>query len=254
MRRAGVRGCLAWMSAVLMVSALVSCSHATRSVGASPSSGPSKSQRIKVLTRTLMLMKRDYARMGTFGPRDVLGYQVGGLWKRGIDGTGTTIAVIEGWNNPDIASFMARIDKSLGLPKAQIKTIFPTGRHRLPATCPPGMARAGRLRVVPRLGGRGGESTSCSAHLLAPYAKILVTVAPPDSEITDDAASQVAPPEFMQAVEYLSVHHLANVISISDDTAESTYRHGFEEIHAQDPGELTAAAERDPRTGRHRRL
>jgi subtilase family serine protease len=85
-----------------------------------------------------------------------------------------------------------------------------------------------------------------SAHLLAPYAKILVTVAPADSEITDDAASQVAPPEFMQAVEYLSVHHLANVISISDDTAESTYRHGFEEIHAQHPGELTAAADGIP--------
>jgi subtilase family serine protease len=70
----------------------------------------------------------------------------------------------------------------------------------------------------------------------------LITVAPPDSEITDDAASNVAPPEFMQAVEYLSVHHLANVISISDGTGESTYSHGFEEIRAQDPGELTAAA------------
>ena len=61
---------------------------------------------------------------------------------------------------------------------------------------------------------------------MAPYAKILIVVAPPDSEITDDAASQVAPPEFMQAVEYLAVHHLANVISISDGTAESTYSHG----------------------------
>ena len=81
-----------------------------------------------------------------------------------------------------------------------------------------------------------------SAHVMAPYAKILIVVAPPDSEITDDAASQVAPPEFMQAVEYVSVHHLANVISISDGTAESTYSHGFEEIRAQDPGELTAAA------------
>jgi subtilase family serine protease len=81
-----------------------------------------------------------------------------------------------------------------------------------------------------------------AAHTLAPYAKILVVVAPPDSEITDDAASQVAPPEFMQAIEYVSVHHLANVISISDGTAESTYSHGREEIHAQDAGELTAAA------------
>ncbi len=241
MRKAGVKGCLTWMSAVLMVSALVSCTHPTRSAAASPSSGPSKSQRIQVLTKALMLMQRDYGKLGTFGPRDVLGYQVGELWKRGIDGTGTTIAVIEGWNNPGIASFMARFDKQLGLPKAQIKTIYPTGRHRLPATCPPGMARLpgyGSCRTW-----EGEEAIDVlSAHLLAPYAKILVTVAPADSEITDDAASQVAPPEFMQAVEYLSVHHLANVISISDDSAESTYSHGFEEIHAQDPGELTAAA------------
>ena len=60
--------------------------------------------------------------------------------------------------------------------------------------------------------------------------------------MTDDAASNVAPPEMMQAVEYISRHHLANVISISDGTAESTYSHGQEEITAQDPGELTAAA------------
>lgn len=26
-------------------------------------------------------------------------------------------------------------------PNPQIKTIYPTGTHRLPATCPPGMAR-----------------------------------------------------------------------------------------------------------------
>jgi subtilase family serine protease len=32
------------------------------------------------------------------------------------------------------------------------------------------------------------------------------------------------------------------VISVSDGTGESTYSHGFEEIRAQDPGELTAAA------------
>jgi subtilase family serine protease len=245
MRKAGVRGCLIWMSAVLMVSALVSCTHPTRSVAASPSSSPSKSQRIQLLTRALTLMQRNYAKLGTFGPRDVLGYQAGDLWKHGIDGTGTTIAVIEGWNNPGIASFMARIDKHLGLPKAQIKTIFPTGRHQLPATCPPGMVKLGSSGSCRAWEGEEAIDV-LSAHLLAPYAKILVTVAPADSEITDDAATQGAPPEFMQAIEYLSVHHLANVISISDDSAESTYPHGPEEIRADDPGELTAAADGIP--------
>jgi subtilase family serine protease len=239
MRKAGVKGALAWMSAVLMVSALVSCSQPARPTS---SSGASKSQRINVLTSALLMMRRDYRWLAQENaPEDVLDYQVGDLWKRGIDGTGTTVAVIEGWNVVGLASFMASRDKELGLPNPQITTIFPTGRHRLPATCPPGMVK---------LRGYG----SCQAweaetaldvffvHLMAPYAKILVVVAPPDSEITDDAASNVAPPEFMQAVEYLSVHHLANVISISDGTGESSYSHGFEELRAQDPGELTAAA------------
>ena len=199
-------------------------------------------QRIKALTRALRLMQRDYSKLREEpGPGDVLDYQVGDLWKRGIDGTGTTVAVVEGWNSPLTASFVANRDRLLGLPNPQIKTIYPTGRHRLPATCPPGMAK---LAGYGSCGTWEGETALdvFAVHVMAPYAKILITIAPPDSEITDDAASQVAPPEFMQAVEYLSVHHLANVISISDGTAESTYSHGFEEIRAQDAGELTAAA------------
>jgi len=242
MRKAGVRGCAAWMSAVLMVLALVSCRHATASGAASPSGLP-KSQRIKVLTRALTLMQRDYGklRFATPGPEDVLDYQVGDLWKRGIDGTGTTVAVIEGWDSPLTAKFVASRDKLLGLPNPRITTIYPTGRHRLPAVCPAGMVKLAGYGSC--LGWEGEAALDVlSVHLMAPYAKILIVVAPPDSEITDDAASQVAPPEFMQAVEYLSVHHLANVISISDGTAESTYAHGFEQIRAQDPGELTAAA------------
>jgi subtilase family serine protease len=243
MRNGGVKGCLAWMSAVLMLSALVSCSDVARSAAASPSSpGPSRSQRIKVLTRALILMQREYGKLHESpGPQDVLDYQVGDLWKRGIDGAGTTIAVIEAWNSPMVASFVANRDKPLGLPNPQIKTIYPTGRHRLPATCPQGMVKLGIYGSC--LGWEAEAALDVmSVHIMAPYAKILVAVAPPDSEITDDAASNVAPPEFMQAVEYLSAHHLANVISISDGTGESTYSHGFEEIRAQDPGELTAAA------------
>jgi subtilase family serine protease len=239
-----MRKCVTWLSAVLMVSALVSCSQAMTSATAPPAPGPSRSQRIEVLTRALMLMQRDYRAFGQeTAPEDVLDYQVGDLWKRGIDGTGTTIAVIEAWGgSPVIPRFMASRDQQLGLPNPSITTIYPTGGHRLPAACPPGMVK---LRGYGSCQGWAEGETALdvfNVHLMAPYAKILIVVAPPDSEITDDAASQVAPPEFMQAVEYLSLHHLANVISISDDTAESTYSHGSEQIRAQDPGELTAAA------------
>jgi hypothetical protein len=240
----GVRSCLGWMSAVLMVAALVSCSHPAGPTAASPSSpGPSKTQHITVLTRALMLMQREYGKLRSAepGPVDVLDYQVGDLWKRGVDGTGTTIAVIEGWNDPGITSLIAARDKQLGLPNPQITTIYPTGSHRLPAACPPGMVKLGFYGSCQAWQAEAALDVF-AVHLMAPYAKIVVAVAPPDSQITGDAASNVAPPEFMQAVEYLSVHHLANVISISDGTGESTYSHGSEEIRAQDPGELTAAA------------
>ncbi|MBW0010676.1 MAG: S8 family serine peptidase, partial [Pseudonocardiales bacterium] len=56
------------------------------------------------------------------------------------------------------------------------------------------------------------------------------------------AASQVAPPEMMQALEYIGANHLADAISISDGTGEGTYSYGKAEITAQDPGLLSAAA------------
>jgi subtilase family serine protease len=50
----------------------------------------------------------------------------------------------------------------------------------------------------------------------------------------------------MEGVEYVATPHLADVISISDGTGEATYSHGKPEITAQDPGELTAAADGIP--------
>ena len=49
-------------------------------------------------------------------------------------------------------------------------------------------------------------------------------------------------PEIMKGVEVIAAEHLANVISISDGNGESSYSAGAEEITAQNPGELAAAA------------
>ena len=81
-----------------------------------------------------------------------------------------------------------------------------------------------------------------AVHLIAPYAKIVISATPADSEITDDPASNVAPPEMMHALEYISANHIANAISISDGTGEDTYAFGTAQIHANDPGPLAAAA------------
>jgi hypothetical protein len=207
-----------------------------------PSTVPSKAKQIRVLDAVLKRIAEHPALQGDdegLGGSDVDDYNLGALWKRGIDGAGTTIAVIEGWNYPQIGQFMASFDKSYGLPNPVIKTIYPTGK--LPKNCPPGMVNLGSYGSCQAWQGELALDVA-SVHFAAPYAKIVISATPADTEITDDAASQVAPPEMMKAVEYIARYHLANVISISDGTGESSYSHGRPEILAQDPGELAAAA------------
>lgn len=208
-----------------------------------PTPVPSKAKQISVLAAALKTMKKNYASLqfDSPGPSDVFDYDVGALWLKGIDGAGTTIALIEGWNYPAIGQVIASFDKPLGLPNPEISTIYPSGDGKLPAVCPPGMVALGNYGSCSAWGGELTLDVE-SAHLMAPYAKILISVTPADSQINDDAASQVAPPEMMQALEWISSKHLANAISISDGSGETSYSRGLAEISAQNPGELAAAA------------
>jgi hypothetical protein len=213
-------------------------------IPAAPSHLPSKAQQIKVLKAALTKMRKHYKKLASEfepGPSDVFDYNVGALWRKGIDGAGTTVAVIEGWNFPGVRKDLAFFDKALGLPTPDISTIYPSGDHKLPKKCPPGMVALGSYGSCSAWGGELLLDV-LSVHLMAPYAKIIISVTPADSEITDDAASNVAPPEMMEALEAIGRHHLANVISISDGQAESTFSHGPEEITSNTPGELAAAA------------
>lgn len=197
-------------------------------------------EHVATLKAVLQTMKDNYPTFArqTPGPQDVFDYHLGDLWLSGIDGTGTTIGLIEGWDDPNINTVIHNFDARYGLPDPEIQTIFPSGP--LPAECPAGMvalqsygscdAWMGELRLDVE-----------AAHLIAPYAKILISASPADSEITDDTPFQVAMPELMHAVEFISQNHLADSMSISDGTGEATYSN-LAQIHSQDPGPLTAAA------------
>jgi subtilase family serine protease len=230
---------------LLLVSAACTATHPTtvRPSAPSPAAVRPDPGHVRTLDEVVRRLRERYATVGQTVPggADVLDYALPDLWHQGIDGTGTTIALVEGWDDPQVNEAMVRFDQLLGLPAPEIRTIYPTGDGTLPARCPAPMARLGSYGSCDAWAGELVLDVT-AAHLVAPYAKILLVVAPPDSEIVDDAASQVAPPEMMQAVEYVSDHHLADVISISDGTGESTYSHGPAEIRAQDPGELAAAA------------
>ncbi|MCU1681024.1 MAG: hypothetical protein JWQ81_1763 [Amycolatopsis sp.] len=200
-------------------------------------------EHLKTLTAVLDNMTQNYAKFAksTPGPQDIFDYNIGALWKQGIDGTGTTVAVLEGWDDLQINDVVKQFDQRYGLPDPVIQTIYPSGGGHLPAVCPPGMVALGSYGSCDAWAGEL-ELDVLSAHLIAPYAKIVISATPADSEITDDTASQVAPPEMMQAIQYISKQHLADAISISDGTGESTYTHPDAQIHAQDPGLLAAAA------------
>jgi subtilase family serine protease len=218
-------------------------SSAITAAQAAPASVPSTRTQISVLANSLKLMQEKYTKFDTEspGPEDVFDYDVGPLWLKGIDGAGTTVAVVEGWSYTNIAKVVASFDKPFDLPNPVIQTIYPSGDHKLPSKCPAGMVALGSYGSC---SGWAGELILDveAAHLMAPYAKILIAVAPADSQINDDPASNVAPPEMMQAFETIAKDHLANVISDSDGSGEASYSHGTEEISAQDPGELAAAA------------
>ncbi|MFC4907563.1 hypothetical protein [Actinomadura gamaensis] len=209
---------------------------------------PPPPHRTKVLLAALANMRANYARFAhdTPGPQDVFDYRVDQLWKRGIDGTGTSIGLLEGWEDPNIGKVVHDFDAKYGLPDPQIKTVYPAGR--LPAQCPPGMVKLGSYGSCDAWQGEL-ELDVLAAHLMAPYARIVISATPADTEIEDDDASQVAMPEIIKAAGYLSGHHLADVMSVSDGNGESSYSHGVREIRAQDPGELRAAAAGVPLLG-----
>ena len=208
---------------------------------AAPTGLPSKKDQIKVLTAVLAKMKKNFAKYAQFipGPTDIFDYNIGALWRKGIDGAGTTIAVMEGWHYPGINSQVAGFDKVFGLPNPQIQTIYPAGP--LPAKCPAGMVK---LQSYGSCSAWQGELTLdvIAAHLIAPYAKIIISATPADTEVSGDPAENVAMPEIMKGVEFISSHHLADVMSISDGTGETTYPAGPAQITSQNAAELTAAA------------
>jgi hypothetical protein len=156
-----------------------------------PAGLPSTQQQIKVLAAVLKNMHRNYAKYAqiTPGPQDIFDYGIGPLWLRGIDGAGTTIAVMEGWNDPNVGKVVAGFDKIFGLPNPQITTIFPVGP--LPKKCPPGMVALGSYGSCAAWTGEL-ELDVISAHLIAPYAKIIISATPRASTWPPDGARSTA--------------------------------------------------------------
>ncbi len=208
-----------------------------------PQSPSDRQGQIQALQTALTNIKARIAagnsRWGALDLRDLFSYKVDQLWLRSIDGDGTAVAVMEGWDYPQMQTQLNALDAQIGLPDTTLHTVYPDGP--LPAQCPPGMVKLGSYGSCDAWQGELFLDVQ-AVHMIAPYAKIVISATPSDSEIVGDPSSEVAMPEIMKGLEYVSANNLANVASISDGSSETDYSRGAAEIHAQDPGELTAAA------------
>ena len=135
---------------------------------------------------------------GDINLQDLRSFGINALWNKGIDGAGTSVAVIEGWDLPSIQSTLNSLDNQIGLPHTTVQTVYPAGP--LPAKCPAGMQSLGDYGSCDAWGGELTLDVE-AVHLFAPYAKIIVSATPADSEVNEDRSSQVAPPEMMKALE-----------------------------------------------------
>ncbi len=121
---------------------------------AAPTPTPPRKQQIRVLKRVLHGMQKNYAKYAneTPGPQDIMDYGIGSLWLKGIDGAGTTVAVIEGWKDSHIAATGG------GLRQA-VRPAQPEDPHDLPGRPAPeevsgGDGQARQLWLLQRVAGR----------------------------------------------------------------------------------------------------
>jgi subtilase family serine protease len=192
------------------VAALAACSTSGQASQASPGSGPSPGQ---THSATLLPATPD----GPAPPRLAGGltpaqfraaYDVTPLLRRGIDGRGQTIVIIDPFGSPTIQKDLRVYDQQFGLPAPpSFRVIAPAG------PVPPFRATGDRI-------GAAGETTLDveSAHLIAPGASILL-VETPTAE--NEGATGFA--QIVTAEDYVIRHHLGGVISQSFGATEQTF-------------------------------
>ena len=135
-------------------------------------------------------------------------YDLTRLFRRGVDGAGQTIAIVDAFGSPTIAADLATFDRAFHLPKARLKVIEPVGP--VPPFDPNDATMAGWA----------GETTLDVewAHVMAPGARILLVLTP-----VAETVGAVGFSEIVAAENYVINHHLASVISQSFQTTEQTF-------------------------------
>lgn len=159
-------------------------------------------------------------------PVQVAAYDVKPLWKKGIDGTGTSIATIVSYGDPNIQAVIDSYDAHYGLPKANVTIIQPDGD----ASCP-----AGHEGTCASWAGETDLDIEMM-HTIAPGAHLYV-VATPIAETEGIHGF----PAMMKAIDYVTKHHTVDVISMSLGATEQTFK-SFDQMKSLDPTFQAASA------------
>jgi subtilase family serine protease len=164
-------------------------------------------------------------------PKLSMAYNVPTLWNQGIVGSGATVATLVSYGDPDIKAVIDAYDKANGLPPADISVIAPSG-------------------AVPGCTDAGVDTRTCQSwvgetdldvamiHTMAPAAHIVIAATP-----IAETQGFTGLPEMMHAVDYMTEHRIADVISMSFGTAEDTFP-SLDSVKTLDP-----AFERASRAG-----
>jgi hypothetical protein len=148
-------------------------------------------------------------------------YRLGGLHAAGIDGSGETIAIVDSFGSPTIASDLHVFDQTFGVSNPYGVPIDPAIAQDpsltiiTPAGTPPAFDPTDSDMV-----GWAEETTLDVewAHVIAPEAKILLVETP-----VSETEGVQGFPEIVTAENYVIDHHLANVISQSFGATEETF-------------------------------
>ena len=152
-------------------------------------------------------------------------YNLGPLQKRGIDGAGQTIVIVDSFGSPTIAADLASFDSAFGLrAPASLKVIQPAG--------PVPAYRANTTRS-----GWASETSMDVewAHVMAPAAAIVLVETP-----TAETEGVAGFPQIVTAENYVLHHHLGQVISQSFGATEQTFSSPAQLLGQRGPYELAA--------------
>jgi subtilase family serine protease len=205
-RAAGVAGAAAALSLGLACSAAGSTPGTAGTASTAPASPPAQS----VVTPTPTPLPG----VGTPPPTGLTptqianAYNLGPLRKRGIDGAGQTIVIVDSFGSPSIATDLTDFDAAFGLPAPpSLKVIQPAGP--VPAY----------TDTTTRSGWASETDMDVEwAHVMAPAAAIVLAETP-----TAETEGITGFPQIDTALDYVLSHHLGQVISQSFGATEETF-------------------------------